>query len=62
MNITVVGGGYVGLVSAICFCEFGFNVCLVEQDSKRLENLKNGKSTVYEPGLDVMLCKHRNAV
>ena len=58
MNITVVGGGYVGLVSAVCFCEFGFKVCLVEQDSKRLENLKNGKSTVYEPGLDVMLCKH----
>ena len=58
MNITVVGGGYVGLVSAVGFCEFGFEVCLVEQDSKRLENLKVGKSTVYEPGLDIMLRRH----
>jgi len=58
MNITIVGGGYVGLISAVCFCEFGFEVCLVEQDPKRLENLKIGKSTVYEPGLDVILSKH----
>ncbi len=58
MNITVVGGGYVGLVSAVCFCEFGFDVCLVEQNPKRLENLKIGKSTVYEPGLDIILHKH----
>lgn len=58
MNVTVVGGGYVGLISAVCFCEFGFNVCVVEQDPKRLEGLKIAKSTVYEPGLDQIL--HRN--
>lgn len=57
MNIAVVGGGYVGLVSAVCLCEFGFEVCLVEQDHKKLENLKIGKSTVYEPGLNQMIRK-----
>ena len=58
MNLTVVGGGYVGLVSAVCFCEFGFEVCLVEQDSKKLELLKVGKSTLYEPGLAPILHRH----
>ena len=51
MDITVIGGGYVGLISAVCFCEFGYNVSLVELDAKRYENLKAGKTDVYEPGL-----------
>ncbi len=58
MHITIVGGGYVGLVSAICFCEFGFNVSVVELNDARLEKLKKGIPTVCEVGLDQGLQKH----
>jgi len=61
MNVTVVGGGYVGLVSAICFCDFGFNVRIVDGSSERLEKLKAGESTVYEIGLDQGLKKSINS-
>ena len=57
MHLTVVGGGYVGLVSAVCFCEFGFSVCVVEENPEKLKNLKVGKSLVYEPDIDRMLSK-----
>lgn len=58
MHITIVGGGYVGLVSAICFCEFGFNVSIVDLNESRLEKLKNGIPTVCEIGLEQGLKKH----
>ncbi|MDR1390932.1 MAG: nucleotide sugar dehydrogenase [Holosporales bacterium] len=58
MQITVVGGGYVGLVSAICFCEFGFNVQIVESSPERFKKLKGGVSPVYEAGLEQSLQKH----
>ena len=40
MNITIIGSGYVGLVSGACFSEFGFNVTCIDKDDKRLEILK----------------------
>lgn len=58
MKVTVVGGGYVGLTSAICFCEFGFEVLLIEKDKNKLELLKKGISISSEIGLESGLQKH----
>jgi UDPglucose 6-dehydrogenase len=48
----MVGGGYVGLVSATCFAEFGTEVALVESDAAKLAALREGRMPIYEPGLD----------
>ena len=58
MKISVVGTGYVGLVTGVCFAEMGNNVTCVDVDSKKLEMLKSGTSPIYEPGMEEML--HRN--
>jgi UDPglucose 6-dehydrogenase len=52
MNITVIGAGYVGLVSAACFAEFGFAVTCVDKEEGKISALKAGKIPIYEPGLD----------
>lgn len=54
MKIAVVGTGYVGLVTGTCFAETGNNVTCIDIDEKKVESLKNGKITIYEPGLDVI--------
>lgn len=55
MKITVIGAGYVGLVTAACFAELGNVVVCVEKVSSKLEKLCRGISPIYEPGLDEML-------
>ena len=55
MRIAVVGGGYVGLVSAACFAEFGNEVAVVESDHGKLEALLDGRLPIYEPGLDKLV-------
>ncbi|MEM9649104.1 MAG: UDP-glucose/GDP-mannose dehydrogenase family protein [Bacteroidota bacterium] len=55
MNITVIGTGYVGLVTGTCFAETGINVVCVDIDEKKVEKLRNGEIPIYEPGLDVLL-------
>ena len=52
MQITMVGTGYVGLVSGVCFSEFGLEVICVDKNHSRVEQLKQGQVPIYEPGLD----------
>ena len=52
MKITVVGTGYVGLVTGTCLAETGNHVCCVDIDERKINKLKNGQITIYEPGLE----------
>ncbi|MER9579486.1 UDP-glucose/GDP-mannose dehydrogenase family protein [Mesorhizobium sp. M0189] len=52
MQVTMIGAGYVGLVSGACFADFGHQVCCVDRDAEKLAMLKLGKIPIYEPGLD----------
>src|SRR5271166_545786 len=57
----MIGAGYVGLVSAACFSEFGWSVTCVEKDAKKLGQLLNGEMPIYEPGLDTLVAKNVRA-
>ena len=52
MRVTMVGAGYVGLVSGACLAEFGHEVICVDRDAKRLAMLREGRMPIYEPQLD----------
>ncbi|MCB9034365.1 MAG: UDP-glucose/GDP-mannose dehydrogenase family protein [Chitinophagales bacterium] len=54
MNIAVIGTGYVGLVSGTCLSETGNHVTCVDVDQKKVDKLKSGQITIYEPGLDTL--------
>ncbi len=58
MNICMIGAGYVGLVSAACFSEFGWSVTCVDKDAERVASLRRGEVPIYEPGLDDLLARN----
>lgn len=55
MKIVMIGSGYVGLVSGICFADFGHDVVCVDTDTAKVEDLKAGCVPIYEPGLEALL-------
>jgi len=55
MQITIIGAGYVGLVTGSCFAEFGYKITCVDKDHQKIDLLNRGISPIYEPGLDSLL-------
>jgi len=58
MDISIIGSGYVGLVTGACFADVGHNVICVDNDPRKVEALQAGKIPIYEPGLEEVV--HRN--
>ena len=58
MNITVVGTGYVGLVSGTCLAEVGNHVLCIDIDQSKIDRLNNGEIPIYEPGLEDLVKKN----
>ena len=58
MDISIIGSGYVGLVTGACFADVGHNVICVDNDPRKVEALRAGKIPIYEPGLEEVI--HRN--
>jgi len=58
MNISVIGAGYVGLVTGACFAEFGNNVVCVDKDGERIRKIQSGIMPIYEPGLGPLVEKN----
>jgi len=61
MNIAVAGTGYVGLVTGVCFAEKGHNVTCVDIDEAKLEMMRQGRSPIYEDGLEELMRKNSSA-
>ena len=58
MNISIIGTGYVGLVTGTCLSDFGLEVICVDKDNKKIECLNSGKVPIYEPNLEALIKKN----
>ena len=61
MRIAMIGTGYVGLVSGVCFSDFGHDVICVDKDTDKIDRLNAGEVPIYEPGLDELLARNTAA-
>ena len=61
MRVAMIGSGYIGLVSGVCFSEFGHHVTCVDKDANRIAQLQAGQVPIYEPGLELLLAKNVKA-
>ena len=61
MKISMIGTGYVGLVSGVCFSDFGHDVICVAKDPRKIEMLERGEVPIYAPGLDTLMAKNVEA-
>ena len=61
MKITMIGTGYVGLVSGVCFSDFGHDVICVDMDADKIEQLNRGEVPIFEPGLKPLLERNVSA-
>ena len=61
MNITVIGSGYVGLVTGACLAELGNSVFCLDVDARKIDILNNGGVPIYEPGLKEIIQRNREA-
>jgi len=58
LRVTIIGTGYVGLVSGACFADFGHVVTCVDKDAGKISRLKNGEIPIFEPGLDALVANN----
>ena len=58
MRVAMIGTGYVGLVSGVCFSDFGHDVICVDKDAAKIEKLERGETPIYEPGLEALMAKN----
>lgn len=61
MKIAMIGTGYVGLVSGVCFSDFGHDVVCVDKDPSKIEKLNSGNVPIFEPGLEQLMAKNVEA-
>ncbi|MGR3315744.1 MAG: nucleotide sugar dehydrogenase, partial [Roseovarius indicus] len=61
MRIAMIGTGYVGLVSGVCFSDFGHDVICVDKQPEKIAMLERGEVPIYEPGLDALMAKNVEA-
>ncbi len=61
MHVTMIGAGYVGLVSGACFADFGHTVTCIDKDAGKIERLRAGGIPIFEPGLDMLVASNVKA-